>query len=270
MSAPIEREVARNRHLMAAFVSREMRTRYAGSTFGAFWSVIHPLIMLFLYIMVFSTLMPRGASVSVRDHVATYAIFLCPAILAWNWFNESLAGACGSVTNNASLIRKVAFPASILPLTGILSAAIPFLVAMVLFMVFVVFRGAFGFGTLIWLPFVCMMQLGLMVGLAYALAALNVAIRDTSQFLVAGLQFLFWGTPIVYQQEQITRVFPAARWWFEINPVAHLMGAYRDAIIAHRHPQLESVLYVGLVSIIFYHAGRTLFMRGRRVFADEV
>jgi lipopolysaccharide transport system permease protein len=266
---PIEREIAANRSLLLSFVARELRARYAGSAMGVFWAVIHPLIMLLLYIAVFSTL-TRGATVSVSGHAANYAVFLCPALLAWNWMNESLMGACQSVTGNASLIRRVAFPVGILPVASLVAGLLPFLAAMALFLVFAAMVGAFHPISLVLLPPLILLQAALMTGPAYLLASLNVAVRDTAQILMAGLQVLFWSSPIVYEQKTLEAALPWTRWWFELNPVAHLMAAYRDVIVAHRIPSAGRLLYLLILALILHDAGRRIFQHARRRFADDV
>ena len=267
--ATIERELAANHCLLLSFVARELRARYAGSAMGVFWAVIHPLILLLLYIAVFSTL-TRGATVSVGGHAANYAVFLCPALLAWNWLNESLLGACQSVTGNATLIRRVTFPVGILPAASLLAGLLPFAVAMLLFLVFAAAVGAFHPVSLLLLPPVVVLQTALMMGPAYLLASLNVAVRDTAQILMAGLQVLFWSSPIVYEQKTLEAALPWTRWWFEFNPVAHLMAVYRDVIVAHRFPSAGRLLYLLVIALILHDAGRRIFQHARRRFADDV
>jgi lipopolysaccharide transport system permease protein len=267
--AMIEREIAANRGLLLSFVVRELRARYAGSAMGVFWAVVHPLILLLLYIAVFSTL-TRGATVSVRGHAANYAIFLCPALLAWNWMNESLLGACQSVTGNAALIRRVAFPVGILPAASLVAGLVPFATAMLLFLVFAATVGAFHPVSLLLLPPLALLQIALMMGPAYLLASLNVAVRDTAQILMAGLQVLFWSSPIVYEQQTLESSLPWTRWWFNVNPVAHLMAAYRDVIVAHRIPAAGRLLYLLVLAVILHDAGRRVFQHARRRFADDV
>jgi len=268
-SQTLESLLISNRRLLWALVKRDLRARYAGSGLGVFWSVIHPLIMLVLYIIVFSTLV-RGATLQVRGIVAGYAVFLIPALIAWNWFYESLIGATGSITGNANLIKKVVFPSAILPAINIVAGIIPFIVTMLIFLVFAWFMAGFSMISIVYLPLLVILEMALIIGPAYLFASLNVMLRDTSQFLIAALQFLFWGTPIVYTPEALTVPFPWLACWFDINPFAHLVGAFREVIIAHRPPMLGSVLYIAIVSVIMYHAGRTLFMRSRSHFPDEV
>lgn len=269
VTPPFETQITSNTRLLRAFVARDLRARYVGSSLGVFWSVIHPLLILALYILVFSTIV-RGGRFQVHGQVAGYALFLCPAIIAWSWFNETLVGACNAVTGNGTLIKKVVFPSAILPLTPLVAGLVPFGVGMAAVLVYAGVTAGLKPLVLVWLPVVAALQFALLVGPAYFLASLNVFLRDTSQVMVAALQFLFWGSPIVYPRETLTGPFPWTSVWFEINPVAHLMNAYRDVIVAGEAPALGSLLYLAIWSVLSYHVGRTVFLRSRRHFADEV
>lgn len=265
----IARVVAANRRLLRTFVLRDIRARYAGSSLGIFWSVIHPLVLLALYIVVFSTIM-RGGRFQVSGHPVGYAMFLVPALLAWNWLSESLTGACNSVVANSGLIKKTVFPAEILPVASIVAGAIPFAAAMAVFFVFAAAIGELHWTALVFVPLVAGLQLLLMTGPAYLLAATQVFARDTVQLLTAAFQFLFWASPIVYPEEVVQKAFPLAEWWFKVNPAAHLVNAYREAVISHRPPSVASVAYLLILSLLMWHAGRTVFLRTRRLFPDEV
>lgn len=268
-NASFEAHIFENWRLLRSFISRDLRSRYAGSSLGVFWSIVHPLVMLVLYIVVFSTLV-RGGRFNVRGQIADYALFLCPALLAWNWVLESCMGSASSITSNGTLIKKVVFPASILPLAPVLAGLLPFCAAMGIFMIFVMLKGAFHPATLIYLPFVTFLQLIFLIGPAYLFSALNVFVRDTVQVLQAALQILFWATPIVYTQESLLQPYPFLKIWFDLNPIAHLVNAYRLAIIASSPPPLQSVVYLLVFSLVSYHAGRTVFVRSRAHFPDEV
>ncbi|GIX43872.1 MAG: transport permease protein [Candidatus Sumerlaea sp.] len=266
---PLEIEIVRHRRLLWMFLKHEVRARYVGSALGFFWAIIHPLILLGLYILVFSALMPSGSRLPIRDTTANYAVFLCPALFAWNWLYESLVSACHSVTSHSALIRKVVFPSGILPLVSVGVGILPFAVVLSVFILFALASGAIAAKGLFWLPLLVLLQCGLALGPAYLLAVMNVFLRDTAQVVVALLQVLFWATPIVYPATALTNQFSWLGWWFALNPVARLVEAYRDVIVAGRPPATESVLYLGCLAILLYYVGRTVFERSRSQLVDE-
>ncbi len=267
---PLEVELWRHRRLLGLFVRRELRSRFAGSALGLLWSVIQPLILLGLYIVVFSTLVPRSGRLPFRSATAEYALFLCPALIAWNWVSECLNSAVHAVTSNAAVIRKTVFPVAILPPVSLGASAVAYAVAMAAFIVFLLVMGHAWWGLLVWLPFLAVLQAALLIGPAYLLATLQVFLRDTAQALFAVLQVIFWATPIVYPAEVVMKLLPASAWWYRLNPAARLVDAYRQVFILHTAPDSETVIYLALWAICSYHAGRSLFQRARGRMADEV
>ena len=59
-------------------------------------------------------------------------------------------------------------------------------------------------------------------------------------------------------------------WLFRLNPMAHIINAYRDIFYVHQTPQLLNLLLVGVIGIILlivcYKAFKTLEKR----FAEEI
>jgi len=60
-------------------VGNDLRGRYVGSLLGLFWNVIHPLVLIAIYTLVFSQVM--GAR--LEDHASPFAfsIYLCASLL---------------------------------------------------------------------------------------------------------------------------------------------------------------------------------------------
>ena len=132
------------------------------------------------------------------------------------------------------------------------------------------FVGVFDWRSLPWLAVALLIQFALMLGPAYLLASVQVFARDTAQLLVALLQFLFWGTPIVYTEEIVVGAFPWAETWYSVNPIAHLVTVYRNAVILQEGPPVVSAAYLLVLAAILYGCGRVVFTRTRRLFPDEV
>ena len=95
-------------------MARELKARYRGSVLGFFWSFINPLLLLAIYSFIFTTIMPNRA-----EGLQPYALFLLCGILPWNWFSTSLNEAAGSLIAGGNLIKKVLFPAEVLPIVSV-------------------------------------------------------------------------------------------------------------------------------------------------------
>ncbi len=93
--------------LFLNLLTREIRNRYVGSASGLFWLVLHPMILLGLYAVVFSFIFKvKLPGLETEGFVTFVAIGLWP----WLAFQEAVQRGATALTGNAALIKKAAFP----------------------------------------------------------------------------------------------------------------------------------------------------------------
>ena len=102
-----------HRRTIEAFVRRDIRGRYAASVLGLSWAIVQPLALLALYTFVFAYILRirLGGSSST----AGFALYLICGMLPWLAFAEGLSRSTTVVLEHTHLIKKVVFPAEILP-----------------------------------------------------------------------------------------------------------------------------------------------------------
>ena len=171
----------RYRGLIQSLVARELKARYRGSVLGFFWSFINPLLLLLVYSFVFTVVMP-----SAHDkRIEPYALFMFCGILPWTWFSSSLNESAGVLISGGNLIKKVLFPAEILPIVTVLANMIHFFFGLVILAGFLVYyQRPQTAGELALFPVVVLVQLILTLGFALLLSALTVHFRDIRDILV--------------------------------------------------------------------------------------
>lgn len=264
MLANLQRLI-RYRALIQSLVARELTARYRGSVLGFFWSFVNPLLLLLVYTFVFTVVMP-GARGPGIDH---FAVFMFCGILPWTWFQSSLLESSNVLISGGNLIRKVLFPAEVLPLVTVFSGLVHFCLGLPILAAFLLYyRIAVVPLDLLWLPVVMMVQLVLTSGLALMLSAVTVHFRDVRDLLSNVLYLWFFATPILYPLSQA----PAgARPWLRLNPFAHLATAYQEILYFDgRFSPGRSFLVLTLVSVVTLIAGYAVFDRLRDTLAEEV
>src|SRR5215467_11379246 len=97
--------------LLRELVKRDFQGRYAGSVLGFVWSFVQPLWMLLLFTFVFSTVMQVRLVGTRTQH---FSVFLFSGLLPWLAVQEGVMRSSTAVTDNASLVKKLRFPAEIL------------------------------------------------------------------------------------------------------------------------------------------------------------
>ncbi len=262
-------ELYRFRTLIATLVVRELRARYRGSLLGFLWSFLNPLLLMLVYALVFA--------VYLRVPIDNYAVFLFTGLLPWLWFASSLGHAAGVIVGSGALVKRVLFPAEILPLVSVLSNLVNLLLSLPLLLLFLLAFGIRLGPALVFLPLLLSIQLVLTVGLALPLAALNVHLRDVEQILTNALVLLFFLSPILYPVDTVpvtTRIGDIAtiplRPLYFLNPVAGLIQSYQNIFFYGREPHWIHLGMVAAFAGAAFWGGYWIFDRLRDSLAEEV
>src|SRR6188472_3219032 len=129
-------QLLRYRGLIQSLVARELKARYRGSVLGFFWSFVNPLLLLTIYTFVFTKILP-GANKDLEP----FAVFMFSGLLPWTWFASSLLEGSGSLISGGNLIKKVLFPAEVLPIVSVLANLVHFGLGLIILVGFMVGTG---------------------------------------------------------------------------------------------------------------------------------
>ncbi|HTI38288.1 MAG TPA: ABC transporter permease [Vicinamibacterales bacterium] len=257
-------QLPRYRALVQSLVARELKARYRGSVLGFFWSFINPLLLLTIYTFVFKYVMPAAP-----QGTDPYPLFMFCGLLPWTWFSSSLIESSGVLISGGNLIKKVLFPAEILPIVTVTANMVHFFLALPILVFFLVwFRAPLTVGELAWFPVVVLVQYVFTLGCALVLSALTVHFRDIKDILANLLTLWFFATPIIYSY-QFAPAF--ARRFMNLNPFAHLAISYQE-ILFFPGPfgHWKWLVALGVASVAFFLFGYFVFDRLRDSFAEEV
>jgi lipopolysaccharide transport system permease protein len=259
------RHVVRYRGLVASLVARELKARYRGSVLGFFWSFVNPLLLLLVYTFVFTVVLP-GAH---PGELQPFALFMFCGILPWTWFSSSLLESSTVLITSGNLIRKVLFPAEVLPIVTVLAGGVHFCLGLPILAAFLIYYGVPVAPTdLLWFPLIVLIQLVLTLGLGLLLSALTVHFRDVRDLLSNLLTLWFFGTPIIYAASQVP---PQVRSVLNLNPMTHLVVSYQEVLFTTgTFSQWPELLLVGAVSVVVFLLGFVVFDRLRDTLAEEV
>lgn len=255
----------RYRGLVQSLVARELKARYRGSVLGFFWSFVNPLLLLSIYSFVFTVVMPGLHPTEIEP----FALFMFCGILPWTWFSSSLTESSASLIAGGNLIKKVLFPAEILPIVSVLANMVHFFLGLPILIGFLVWyqRSPDGLD-LIWFPIAVLVQLVFTAALALLLSALTVHFRDLRDILSNVLTLWFFATPIIYPMGLAVGLSKRV---LDLNPMTHLIVSYQEIMfysgaIGH----WKWLLTLGGFSVVLFLAAYWLFDRLRDSFAEVV
>lgn len=218
-------DIWRYRELLLSLVRKELKVKYKNSILGFAWSMLNPAFTLTVYYVVFQLVLGSG--------IPRFAIYLLSGLLVWNFFSNALAGATGSVTGNAAIVKKVSFPREVLPLASVGAAAFNFFLQLIVMgLALAAFRHppSPGFMLLAVAAFAVLVLLA--SGLSIFLSAVNVKFRDTQHLLELVIMAWFWATPIVYQFQLLPRMiekYDVPHFLIWLNPITPITLIFQNA-----------------------------------------
>jgi len=256
------RTLLRYRLLIQSLVSRELKARYRGSVLGFLWSFVNPLLMLLVYGLVFGYLL----AVQRSPDVEPYFVFLFCGILPWTFFQASIAEASGSLLAGGNLIKKVLFPAEVLPTVTVFTNFVQFLLGLPILLLVLAWKAKLGWSALL-LPLPMLVQLVFTLGLALFVAALTVHFRDLQNILAHVLHLWFFATPVIYAYADI---HGRLRGVLKLNPLTHVIVSYQQMLFDDRFTDWRGLAATLLVGIAGFAVGSFIFERLRDTLAEEV
>ncbi|MSO49086.1 MAG: ABC transporter permease [Acidobacteria bacterium] len=256
-------QLLRYRGLIQSLVARDLKARYRGSMLGFFWSFVNPLLLLTIYSFVFTYLLQNRA-----EGLQPYAVFMFTALLPWTWFSSSLTEATGSLISGGNLIKKVLFPAEVLPFVTILSNMVHFLLGLPILIGFMVYYHVTpDWPQLPWFLVIVSVQLLFTAALSLFLSALAVHFRDVRDLVSNLLTFWFFATPIIYSYKD----FPNYKNYFDWNPFTHLAISYQEILFFDGgFGHWKWLLALGGGSVVLFLAAYWVFDRLRDSFSEAV
>jgi ABC-type polysaccharide/polyol phosphate export permease len=223
------------------------------------WSLAHPVVLMLVYLLVFSVML----KIQTADY-EHYWLFLLAGLPVWVFFATSLQSASRSLLENANLIRKVRFPRQLVPLSMVATQLVGFavMVAIVVCLSLVYLpesRDTVWLSLLLAVPIV-----GLVAGIALAVASLNALYRDVEHIVAALLLPLFFLTPVLYSLESIPGVADYPRLGELVhwaNPLTPALEAFRDPLFFGVLPAAGDVLYLLASAVVSLALGALVFSR---------
>jgi ABC-2 type transport system permease protein len=186
-------DVFRRRYLLKLIVQKEIQARYQGSLLGLMWSYIQPLVRFSMYFFVI------GLVLGLHKNIPNFAIHMFAAIVAVHFFTETFTSGTRSIVRNKAIVRKMAMPREMFPVSAVIVSAINTFPQMLILFIASVALG--------WRPdtvgiLAAILGLSIITVLGTALALLfagmNVFFRDFQNVVATFTLFTHWIVPMLY------------------------------------------------------------------------
>jgi lipopolysaccharide transport system permease protein len=252
------------RQLTFEMAKRELTDRYLGQWLSFFWVVAHPVIMMAIYVFVFSVVfkMKIGGTVELP---LDYTAYLLSGLIPWLAFQESIIKASTVITSHANLVKQVVFPIEILPVKGVISSILTQMIFISVLVLYITLVEKVVSVMLLLFPIILLLQVILMIGLAYMLSAFGVYFKDTKDFVLVGCLAGIYMLPIFYLPSAVPALFSKVLFY---NPISHLIWVYQDVFYFGKFAHMSSWWILTAMSLIVFSFGFRFFNRVKVMFGN--
>ena len=247
--------------LLRTLSIHRINVRYRQTLLGVAWAVLQPLLMMTVFVVVFS----RFARISSEG--APYALFAYTALLPWMFFSTAVVNATGSLVNHTQLITKVYFPREILPLTYVIAALFDFAIGLIALGVLMTwFQVPITPAVVHLLPVVALLAAWILA-VSLLMSAAQVRWRDIGVAMPVVVQILMFVSPVIYSLAIVPE-----RWrpFYMLNPMAGIIDAFRDVLLRGQQPDPTPLGYAALVTACVLPIAYLVFKRAEATMADIV
>lgn len=254
------KEIWRYRELFYFFTWRDIMVKYKQTALGCAWAVLQPVLMMLIFTFFF------GRALNIPSQNLPYPVYVFSGLLIWNIFSTGLTSAANSMVSNAGIIKKIYFPRLIIPVSSILVAVFDFLMALIVFVVVLVyFKQPVSVLAFVYWPLGVITAVLATLGLGCWLAALNVKYRDFRYVIPFLVQILFFLTPVIYPISLLK--YPALQYMLAASPMYAAVELFRMPLT--QTMENPTFILISLsANIVLLLAGVIYFKRMEDFFAD--
>jgi len=248
------RDIRGHAGLLYELVHRDLTVRYKRSVLGFVWTMLHPLLLMLIFVVVFATMF--------RFQTRHYETYFLSAYVAWNFFSQTVVTSMQSVGWNGPLMKRVRVPPSIFTLSTVLSGLVNLGLSLIVLFAIMLIVGS-PFSSALWfLPISLAIVSIFTFGVSLGVTALSVYFADVGEMVQAGMPALMYLTPVIYPRSIVPERYQLL---IKCNPLVYIVEVVRDpiyyGIIPSRATLLIAVALAGASLTIGWMIFRHLAIR---------
>jgi lipopolysaccharide transport system permease protein len=258
---PKLRLLTQYRELIYFLAKRELQIRYKQSIFGVSWAVLQPLIIAFIFALIF------GRVVGVSSEGFPFPVFVIVGLVPWLFIAQAVGQAANSLVQDANLISKVYFPRLALPVSKALGLMLDLAISLVVVLAVMAVYGV-GVSSMFFLvPLFMLLCVITAFGSGTLFAAINVRYRDVALIVPVLIQLWFFTSPVIFPGALVTGWL---QYVWALNPMVSVLNGMRWSLIGASAPDpLMVAISVGSALAILAFA-LVYFSRTEQTFADVI
>lgn len=249
-------EILKYKELIQQLVLKDIKLKYRRSYLGYVWSILNPLLMMFVMVLVFSHMF--------RFDIPNFPVYLLTGQVLFGFLSESTTMAVSSITGNAALLKKTYVPKYVFTLSKVTSSLVNLLFSMIALVLVIIMTKAPITWHILLFPIVIVELYVFCLGVSLFLAAFAVFFRDIQYLWGVFISIWTYLSPIFYPVSIIPEEY---RWYYEyLNPMFGYIAQFRAVVLDGDAIPMNFFIHGVISAVVALVVGIWVFARKQNQF----
>lgn len=250
--------------IIKALVDRDIKDRYSAHLFGGVWAVGHPILLMLIYLFVFSFIFKVRLGGEI-DFSGDYITLVISALTVWLVIQDVLMRSCQAIRSQPGLIKQASFPLEVLPIKTALSCWPLLIICTAFLIIYQLATGQTPALTSLAVPFYWVLLFGFLIGSSFWLSAISVFVPDTSDVMQVIISIGLFISPILFVPVLVP---DALNTGFYFNPFSYVIWPHKDLMFYGHIEHIYGWIGLILLDILLIWGGIYTFRKLRPRFGD--
>lgn len=242
--------IKKYKFVIKQLVNMDLKRKYNRSFLGIMWSVLNPLLMMFVISLVFTQLFKRT--------IENYPMYYLSGNVVWIFFTGATNSALTSILDNRRLITKISVPKILFPICKVCSNLVSFGYVMIAYAIMMVIFKIKPTITIISMPLIILAFFIFIIGFSFILSALYIFFADLKYLYSVFTTALMYTCALFYPIDIIPEaVLPL----FKANPIYNYVNCFRNAMMYNTFPSFGQWIQCFGWAIGIYIIGYVFFKK---------
>lgn len=257
------KQIIKNKKLILQLGKNDFKNRFANTSLGAIWGFLQPFVFMLTYAIVFQYILKTGSSGN-----DPYVVWFFPGMAMWQWMNDSVLSASGSIRTYSYLVKKVVFPVDIIPMISIVASSFVGLFLIVIATVLCIIYHYMP--NVLLLVYVIFAAYCFIIAFTRFTSAVTTVVPDFANLLNIAMQLFFWFTPVIWNLSMLSE-HQTILTFMKCMPFTYLVTTFRevfisDGIVFANNGMFTIIFWV--ITFVMFIWGNSVFKRTKKDFAD--
>lgn len=253
------RELVRYRDLLRQLITRNLKTRYKRSALGMVWTMLHPLMMMVVLTLAFSSIF--------HFSVPNFAVYVLSGLLLWNFFSQTTNSAMSELLWGGTLMHRIYVPRVMFAATAIGTGLVNLLLSLPALLLIMLIGSVPLRPSMLFVPVAIVLICLFTLGIGLVLSTMVIYFADVYEMFQILLMSWFYLQPIMYPMS----IIPESRQWlFKLNPMYYFLSVFRTPIHDGHLAPTQDIAIAVIVSVVTFLTGWWLFTRHAEELAYRV